>query len=180
MKLAEVQQILQLLLREGVSIRQLARILETLGEHASRTNEPTQLAELVRRRLARTISTRYRDKHHRLHVLTLDPALEDEIGATVDAAGSGLSPQTIDAICQRISEELAGPERAGRTPVLLVSSWIRPVVKQLTWAHLPRLVVLSYDEISRDTRVESLGTVGGVEVAASSGSLPRVSQPLAA
>ncbi len=183
MKLAEVQQILQLLLREGVSIRQLARILETLGEHASRTTEPTQLAELVRRRLARTISTRYRDKHHRLYVITLDPALEDEIGAALDDAprgGAGVSPQTIDSICRRIAAELEGPALKGRTPVVLVSPRIRRAVKQLTWAHLPRLVVLSYDEVTRDTRIESLATVGGEGIVASSNLFPGISQPLAA
>ncbi len=61
MKLAEVQQILQMLLREGVPIRQLGPILETLGDYAPRTKDPILLTEYVRHRLARTICTRYRD-----------------------------------------------------------------------------------------------------------------------
>src|SRR6185369_15297616 len=74
MKLAEVQQILQMLLREQVPIRQLGPILETLGDYAPRTKDPVLLTEYVRHRLARTICTRYRDKQNRLHVITLDPA----------------------------------------------------------------------------------------------------------
>ena len=184
MKLAEVQQVLQLLLREGVSIRQLAQILETLGEHASRTSDPRVLAELVRRRLARAISTRYRDRHHRLYVVTLDPALEEAIGGAVEesehGAGIRMSPRAIDAICRRIAHELVGPAMAGRTGVVLVSPQIRPAVKQLTWAHLPRLVVLSHDEVTRDTQIESLAMVAPEGIEASSQSFPRISQPLAA
>ncbi|MEX0675749.1 MAG: flagellar biosynthesis protein FlhA [Pirellulales bacterium] len=184
MKLAEVQQILQLLLREGVSIRQLAQILETLGEHASRTTDPTFLAELVRRRLARTISNRYRDKHHRLSVITLDPALEDQIAAAVEHGQRGpgvrISPRATDAICRQIAGELERLAPAGHAPVLLVSPPIRPAVKRLTSAHLPRLAVLSYDEITRDTQIESLAMVGGEGVFESSGLLPRISQPLLA
>ena len=84
MKLAEVQQILQMLLREGVPIRQLGAILETLGDYATRTKDPILLTEYVRHRLARTICTRYRDHDNRLYVATLDPALEDRIRAGFD------------------------------------------------------------------------------------------------
>jgi flagellar biosynthesis protein FlhA len=168
MKLAEVQHILQLLLREQVSIRQLGQILETLGEHASRTGDPIVLAECVRRRLARAISTRYRDQHRRLHVITLDPILEEKITAAVESSGRGLdvrlSPQAIDAICRRIAAELEQGGLSGRTPVVLVSPQIRPALKQMTAAHLPRLVVLSYDDVTRDTQIESLATVGMLEL----------------
>ena len=90
MKLAEVQQILQSLLREQVPIRRLSAILETLGDYAGRTKDRVVLAEYVRARLARTISTRYRDRDNRLHVVTLDPALEDRIRAGVEHSERGL------------------------------------------------------------------------------------------
>ena len=90
MKLAEVQQILQMLLREGVPIRQLAAILETLGDYAPRTKDPILLTEYVRHRLARTICTRYRNHDNRLYVATLDPALEDRIRAGFDHNEKGL------------------------------------------------------------------------------------------
>ena len=74
MKLAEVQRILQMLLREHVPIRQLSPILETLGDYAGHTKDPILLAEYVRHRLARAICSRYRDADDKLHVVTLEPA----------------------------------------------------------------------------------------------------------
>ncbi len=90
MKLAEVQRILQMLLREQVPIRQLGPILETLGDCAARIDDPVLLAEQVRRRLARVICTRYRDADGTLHVLTLDPALEDRLQAGIEQGQGGL------------------------------------------------------------------------------------------
>jgi flagellar biosynthesis protein FlhA len=157
MKLADVQQILQLLLREGVSIRPLAQILEALGEHAARTADPRLLAELVRRRLARTISARCRDKHNRLHVVMLDAAVEEAIAETIDGTGQArLAPRWIEGLCRRIAEESALAE-GGR--VLLVSPRIRSAVKQIVAAHHPRLTVLSHDEVTRDTEVELAATI---------------------
>jgi flagellar biosynthesis protein FlhA len=163
MKLAEVQRILQMLLREQVSIRQLGPILETLGDYAARTKDPILLAEYVRHRLARTICTRYRDKENRLHVVTLDPAIEDRIRAGIEHSERGLfirmSPAAVDATCRQISTEIEKLTRKSHPPVLLVSPQIRAGLKQLTAAHLPRLVVLSYNEVTRDTQIESIGMV---------------------
>ncbi|REK15911.1 MAG: flagellar biosynthesis protein FlhA [Planctomycetota bacterium] len=163
MKLAEVQQVLQALLREQVSIRQLAQILETLGEHAPHSSDPRVLAEHVRRRLARAISTQHRDPRGPLYVVTLDPHLEDRIRSSIDPTGDGmharLAPQVVEALCGAISQTLARAGASARDPVVLVSSQIRPAVKELTAARLPRLVVLSYDEVTRDTPIESVGHV---------------------
>ena len=110
MKLAELQQILQMLLREQVPIRQLGAILETLGDYGPRSKDPILLTEYVRHRLARTICTRYRDKDSRLYVITLDPALEDRIRAGFDHNEHGLfvrlSPQIVEAICRAMSTEV--------------------------------------------------------------------------
>jgi len=164
MSLAEVQVILQMLLREHVPIRQLGAILETLGDSAGRFGkDPILLTEQVRQRLSRTICDRYRDKDKRLQVVTIDPAMEDRIRAGIEAGPTGLrvrmSPQAIKVTCDAIAKELEKLSRAGRPPVVLVSPQIRPSLKQLTSPHLPRLVVLSYNEITRDTVVESLGMV---------------------
>ena len=163
MKLADVQQILQLLLREQVSIRQLAPILETLGEYAPRTKDPVLLTDYVRRRVARAICAQYRDKDNRLYVVTLDPELEDRIAAGLDHHERGLavrlSPQAIDGVCRLIDHELKSPAMAHRPQIVLVSPQIRAGLKQLTAAQLPRLVVLSYDEITRDTQLESTALV---------------------
>jgi flagellar biosynthesis protein FlhA len=163
MKLADVQQILQLLLREQVSIRQLAPILETLGEYAPRTKDPVLLTDYVRRRVARAICAQYRDKENRLYVVTLDPELEDRIAAGLEHHERGLavrlSPQAIDGICRLIDHELKNPAMDHRPQIVLVSPQIRAGLKQLTAAQLPRLVVLSYDEITRDTQLESTALV---------------------
>jgi len=163
LKLGEVQQVLQLLLREEVSIRQLGLILETLGDYAPRTKDPIWLAEYVRHRLARTTCSRYRDKDNRLHVVTLDPALEDRIAASIEHTERGLfirmSPKAVGTTCQLMATEVEKLVRAHHRPVVLVSPQIRAGLKQMTVANLPRLVVLSYNEVTRDTQIESVGIV---------------------
>jgi flagellar biosynthesis protein FlhA len=164
LRLAEVQQVLQMLLREEVPIRQLSLILETLGDYAGKTKDLVFLTEYVRHRLARTISTRYRDAEGRLLVLTLDPALEDKVAAGIEHSERGLfirtAPQTIEKLCERIAGELPKLTRGGKRPVLLVSPQTRAGLKQMTAANLPRLVVMSFNEVTRDTKVEIVGIVG--------------------
>jgi flagellar biosynthesis protein FlhA len=161
MKLAEVQQVLHLLLREEVSIRQLGPILETLGEHAARTKDPLVLTEQVRQRLARNICARYRSKSHRMLVVTLDPELEEQITAGIEQTDPGITvslpPRAAEAICQSLAAEVEKLTADGHPPIVLVSPQIRAGLKQLTIARLPRLVVLSYHEITRDTQIESIG-----------------------
>jgi len=163
MKLSEVQQILQMLLREGVPIRQLGPILETLGDYAPRTKEPILLAEYVRHRLARSICTRYRNAENRLFVVTLDPALEDRIRAGFEHNEHGLfvrmSPQAVEATCRQIATGIEKLTLANRPPVVLVSPQIRAALRQMTTSHLPNLVVLSYNEITRDTKIEAMAMV---------------------
>ena len=163
LKLAEVQQILQMLLREQVPIRQLGPILETLGDYAGRTRDPLLLTEYVRHRLDRTICSRYRDANCRLYVVTLDPALEDRIRAGFEHNDRGLfirmSPTAIESNNRLIGKELDKLIRTNHPPIVLVSPQIRAALKQMTSSHLPQLVVLSYNEITRDTQIESLGLV---------------------
>jgi flagellar biosynthesis protein FlhA len=159
LKLGEVQQVLQRLLREGVPIRPLEVILEALGDYAAQSRDPVLLTELVRQRLARSLSSRYRDSERRLRVVTLDPTLEDRVLAGLQHSERGLavrlSPQTVQSLCEWIGREVAALIRAGHPPVVLVSPEIRAGLKQITASRLPHLVVLSYDEITTDTIVES-------------------------
>ncbi|MFK8113748.1 MAG: flagellar biosynthesis protein FlhA [Rubripirellula sp.] len=163
MKISEVQQVLQLLLREDVPIRQLSMILETLGDFASKTKDPVWLGEYVRHRLARTISTRYRDGQGGLHVFALDPAMEDRIAAGLEHNERGLfvrmSPAAVDLTCEKIQEAVKKLIAAGRPPVILVSPKIRPGLRQITQASMPRLRILSYNEITQDTKIESHGVI---------------------
>jgi flagellar biosynthesis protein FlhA len=162
LRLADLQQVLRLLLREEVPIRQLALILETLGDYAPRTTDPAVLVEHVRERLARTLSARYRDREQRLFVVALDPELEDRLAAARRDSEAGVwrwKPTWVDALCDGIAHELPKLARLRRPPVVLASPAVRAIVKQLTAARLPRLAVLSYREVTRDTQLESVGVV---------------------
>jgi flagellar biosynthesis protein FlhA len=163
MSVAEVQGILQLLLREQVSVRQLGLILETLGDHAGRSKDPILLTEYVRHRLARQICTRYRNADDELYVAALDPALEDRIRAGYEHTERGmfirLSPQAVESICRSVATEIEKLTTANHTPIVLVSPQIRAAVKRLTENHLPQLVVLSFNEITRDTKIVTVGIV---------------------
>ena len=167
MKLAEVQQILQMLLREGVPIRQLSAILETLGDHAPRVKEPILLTEYVRHRLARSICTKYRNPENRLFVVTLDPALEERIRAGFEHNEHGLflrmAPQAVEMTCRLIAAGVEKLTLANHSPVVLVSPQIRVALRQITASHMPQLVVLSYNEITRDTKIESMALISDVK-----------------
>jgi len=149
-----------LLLREQVPIRQLSKILETLGDHAARIKDPVLLSEFVRHKLARTICTRYRDADKRLYVVTLDPAMEDRIRAGFEHTERGLfvrmSPPAIESTCKQIAKECDKLSAKNRPPIVLVSPQIRAALRQMTQPHIPQLVVLSYNEVTRDTTIESV------------------------
>lgn len=163
LKISDVQQVLQMLLREDVPIRQLAIILETLGDHAGKTKDPIFLSEYVRHRLARTISSRYRDEQGQLHVLALDPAMEDRIAAGIEHTERGLfvrmSPQAVDSTCEKIGSGVKKLITLGHHPVVLVSPRIRPGLRQILSSSMPRVRVLSYNEITQDTKIQSHGVV---------------------
>jgi flagellar biosynthesis protein FlhA len=163
MTLAEVQAILHLLLREQISIRQLGVILETLGDHAPRSKDPILLTEYVRHRLARQICTRYRNSEGELHVVAFDPALEDRIRALFEHTERGLfirmSPQSVEATCRWIADEVAKLTARGQPAIVLISPQIRAALKRITENHLPNLIVLSFNEVTRDTKIVTVGMV---------------------
>ncbi|WP_231930949.1 flagellar biosynthesis protein FlhA [Botrimarina hoheduenensis] len=166
MSLSEVQNVLRLLLREQVSIRQLATILEVLGDNAPKSKDPILLAELVRHRLARQLCTRYRDAENRLHVAAFDPALEDRIRNGFEHSDRGLMirlpPALLEAIAGRVRDAVQPLINQGHTPVVLVSPQVRAAVKQITESHLPQLVVMSFNEVTRDTTLVTSGVVSDI------------------
>ncbi|MDR2762061.1 MAG: flagellar biosynthesis protein FlhA [Planctomycetaceae bacterium] len=163
MPLSLLQQVLQRLLREQIPIRQLDKILEVLGDNISRTKDPILLVEEVRRKLARTICTKYRDSNGMLNVVTLDPTLENQIFAGFEYNENGLfsrlSPETRDNICRKMLPELEKLTQLSLTPIALVDPRIRFFLKQLTSAMIPGLVVISYNELTIDTQVTVVGYV---------------------
>ncbi len=163
LRAGELQRVLQNLLRERVSIRDLETILETLAVHAGRVKDADALTELVRCGLARRITEQYRGADGRLHVVTLARALDARLAAAGvqsetrpdDALGADL----VRSIVRAVAAAVGALVEAGSPPVVLASAEARPVLKDLTRADLPRLVVLSRREIPRDTPVESMGVV---------------------
>ncbi len=173
LRAGEVQQVLQGLLRERVSVRDQETILETLAVHAARTKDIDILIERVRRGLARRITQQYLGADGRLRVTALARALDARLGVVgglddtrpAAALGADVARGLVRAVAQAVSP-LVG---AGHPPIVLCSAEARPVLKDLTRVDLPRLVVLSQREIPRDTPVETLGTVVEDESSSASG-----------
>lgn len=170
LKLGEVQNILQRLLRERVPIRQLGTILEALGDGATKSKNPIYLTERVRARLARTLCGRYRNEERELHVLMLDPSLEEKVAAGSDLSGDEirlhLSPDDSAEILQWLTGELDRLALFHFSPVLLVGDSVRPAVRALIEGKFPNLPVLCFEEITRDTRVVSEGIVRRMKISA--------------
>jgi len=157
-----IMKVLQNLLREQVSIRDLRTILETLADWGGATKDPDLLTEQVRQAMARTISGQHAQEDDLLELMTLDQQLEETIEQSVQRTAEG-SYLTLDpGTAQGLLENLAATMQSlggGTTPILLCPPTIRPHVKRLTERYLPNLVCLSHNEISPHLRVQSVGTV---------------------
>jgi len=164
LKPGELQKILQNLLRERVSIRDLESILEAVAGYAERTKDMNILTEYARHALSRTICAQYADGTGRLHVLTVDPSLEEEIKKSIEHTDSGsyttLSPNLVKKVVDTVAGEIGKLVSLGHQAVILCSPQIRQHLKKLTESALPALAVLSYNEVIRDVNVESHGMVG--------------------
>jgi flagellar biosynthesis protein FlhA len=163
LRAGELQRVLQNLLRERVSVRDLETILETLAVHAARTKDVDVLTDLVRRSLGRQITESYRGSDGRLRVVTLAKPLDGRLSAAAKQAetrpAEALGEQTTRSIVRAVAVAVGTLVQAGHPPVILTSVGSRAFLKDLTHTDLPRLVVLSQLEIPRDTPVEVLGTV---------------------
>ncbi|MBA4032017.1 MAG: flagellar biosynthesis protein FlhA [Planctomyces sp.] len=163
-KIGLIHQILGNLLRERIPIRDLETILETLGDYIDRTKDIGILTEYVRHSLSRTICQQYRDSERTLHVITLEPAVEDTLAAGIEFNERGmmvkLSPQLVEAFTQELAKQLERLVQFGRPPVLLCGPQLRAGIRQMTSSSLPRLAVMSLNEVTRDTAVEPHGVVG--------------------
>ncbi len=163
LKPAQVHAVLGNLLRERVPIRDLEVILETLGAYADRTKDLTILTEYARHAVSRTICQQYRDHKRALHVITLDPGLEDVLSAGFEFGERGfqvkLSPQVAEAVTGELAKQLQKLVQLGHAPVVLCSPQVRAGLRQITSVALPKLAVLSLNEVTRDTAVEPHGQV---------------------
>ena len=157
LKPSHVHQILCNLLREQVPVRDLETILETLGDYADQTKDLTILTEYVRHALSRTICQQYRDATRTIHAMTLDPALEDVISGGFEFGERGLvvklTPQVIDGVSHELLRQSNKLARAGHPAVVVCSAQVRPVLRHIVRSSMPKLAVLSLQEITRDTFV---------------------------
>ena len=148
----------------GVSrMDSLEIILETLSDCSARTKDPEILTEYARNSLARSICAGVVDEEGRLYVVTLDPNLEDVISEGIEHTERGsyltLAPSMARRITRAIAKEAEKLTGAGHSVVVLVAPQIRLRLKRMTETELPSLIVLSYNEIVRDVKVESMGMV---------------------
>lgn len=160
--LGEVQKVLQNLLRERVSIRDMVTILETLADYGRITKDIDILTEYVRANLSRSISLQYQ-KEGKLQVITLDPALEEFLANSLTSTTSGvylnLDPQTIQKIANGIKPFYEKMIALGVQPIVLTSSKIRLPFFRLIEKIFANLVILSYNEIISEIKIISLGVV---------------------
>lgn len=162
MSLGVVMRVLKNLLREEVSIRDMRTIMETLADNAAAAKETDILTEYVRQALARQISMSIAGEDNVLPVITFDTKLEKIIQKSVQYSGQGsymaLDPKVAEQFLASVSEQV-GKSENGKQPVLLCEPNIRPHVKRLTEKYLPRLSVLSYNEVTSEVQIQSMGTV---------------------
>lgn len=161
--LGEIQKVLQNLLREGISIRDLLTIMETLADYASSTRDTDILTEYVRQSLKRAISTKYFPPHETTSVVTLDPKIEQEIMGSVKQTETGaflnLDPARARAIIDSVSNEVKKLENLGKNPIIITSPIVRMYFKRLTEDYFKDLVVVSYNEVESNVELQSVGMV---------------------
>ncbi|NUL81607.1 MAG: flagellar biosynthesis protein FlhA [Armatimonadetes bacterium] len=166
LSLGEVQKALQGLLEEGVPIRNLVSILESLADCAAKNKDPDALVESARAALARAITHRATGGGPRLDALTLAPQFEAELRQTVQHGPNGVSllvsPDIAERLFTAMEPELQRMTAAGSPPVLLCSGAVRLPLRRLLSRRFANLSVLAYHEVSADTE---LRIVGQVEIA---------------
>lgn len=161
--LGEIQKVLQNLLKEGISIRDLLTIFETLADYATTTRDTDILTEYVRQSLKRAISGKFFPANETTSVVTLDPKLEQEIMGSVKQTENGayltLDPEKTKAIMKSVGNEVAKLENLGKNPIVITSPIVRMYFKRLTEDYYRDLIVVSYNEIDSNVELQSVGMV---------------------
>lgn len=159
---SELQKVLSNLLREGVPIRDMPTILETLGDYGATVKDSDMLTEYVRQALKRTISHRFSEAGQ-LKVLTLDAKLENIIMGAVKRMDTGsylaLEPQVIQNIITATAEQVDRVKELVQTVIVLTSPIVRVYYKKLVDQFYPNVTVLSFNEIDTNIQIQALGNV---------------------
>ena len=163
MNVGEIQKVLQNLLEEGISIRDLLTIFETLADHAATTHDPDILTEYARQSLKRAISNKYFSGNETTSVVTLDPTVEQEIMGAVKQTEQGayltLAPDRTQKIVNSVKQEVEKLENMGKSPIIITSPIVRIYFKKLINDYVKDLTVVSYNEIESSVELQSVGMV---------------------
>ncbi len=159
----EIQKVLQNLLHEGISIRDLLTIFETLADHAATSRDTDVLTEYARQSLKRAISSKYFPANEMTSVITLDPNVEQEIMASVKQTEQGayltIDPEKTKAIMDALEQEIKKLEELGKNPIIITSPIVRMYFKKLTEDYFRDLIVVSYNEVESNIELQSVGMV---------------------
>ncbi len=163
LSVGEIQKVLQNLLREGISIRDLVTIFETLADYAPTTRDTDVLTEYARQSLKRFISNKYFPEGEINNVVTLDPDVEQEIMGSIKQTEQGnylsLDPETTRQIMESLQDEVKKLEDFGKNPIIITSPIVRMYFKRLTQDYFKDLIVISYNEIDSNVELQSVGMV---------------------
>jgi len=159
-----LQAVLKNLLANAIPIRELTAILESLGEHASKTKNVDVLTEMVRKRLSRTITEQYKDEAGKISAITLEPVLEHQMTSTLKQEADGISLALPTEMAMDISGKIAeawkaAMEKDKEKVVLLCDSRLRAPLAAMLSRTVPPLPVVAYDEIVLGTEVEPIEVI---------------------
>lgn len=161
--LGVVAKVLQNLLLERVSIRDIRTIAETLADYGVKSQDPDILTSAARAALGRSIVHEINGVRTEIPVITLDPGLEQILHRSLQTAsegGAGLEPGLAEQMHQSLEESTQRMEMEGQAAILLVSSFIRPWLARFVRHSIPGLHVLAYNEIPQDRQIKVVSTVG--------------------
>lgn len=163
LNLGIVLKVMKNLLREGVSVRDLRTILETLSEYGPTIKDTEALTEFARQALFRTITEKIKSDQGDIPLFTLDRNIEESIAQNIIQTDQGqqlsLDPKVTQIILASLNEKIEEATNMGEKMVVLCSPVIRSHFKRLTEKFIPNLVVVSHNELSPDANIRSLGTV---------------------
>jgi flagellar biosynthesis protein FlhA len=164
MSIGAVQQVLGHLLREQISVRDLKTVLETLADWAPSVKSPEKLAEFVRRRFSRAITSKYTTPDGVLPLVNLTAMLEREMGEALQQTDEGsflaLEPGLAQMVINKLARASEKFGEIGQTPVLLAPAHLRPAVFNFVDRFAPGYAVISHNEVAANTKVQSLGVIG--------------------
>jgi len=161
--IGDIQKVLKGLLKEGVSIRDLLTIMETIADYFPTVKDHEELVELVRQALSRQICQQYTDPEKKIPVITVARDVEEEIRNSIIETERGkrfaMEPSAQRKLLGRITEEVQKLRKRGLKPVFLTSPEIRAVFSRIVQSIIPNAAVLSSFEIVPEVRLEAVGTV---------------------